>query len=87
MIYPTNRAEIYKVAIRLIEEQFLLFEFCLEMLSRSSKMAYKMIYGKTLICQDYKLLLFALISLVYHAINLKTPLILILPDNIMLEKS
>ena len=87
MIYPTNKAEIYRVASRLIEEQVLFFAFCLEMLARSSKMAYKMIYGKTLICQDYKLLLFALISLVYHAINLKTPLILILPYNSMLEKS
>ena len=61
MIYPTNRAEIYRVASRLIEEQVLFFEFCLEMLARSSKMAYKITYGKNPNCQDYKLMLNALV--------------------------
>ena len=61
MNYPTNRAEIYRVANRHIEEQFFFFEFCLETLARLSKMAYKMAYGKNLICPDYKLMLYALV--------------------------
>ena len=46
-----------------------------------------MTYGKTLICQDYKLMLFALVSLDYHAIKHKTPIIPFLTCNIMLEES
>ena len=56
MIYPTNRAEIYRVASRLIEEQVLFFKLCIEMPARSSKMAYKMTYGKHPNSQDYKLM-------------------------------
>ena len=46
-----------------------------------------MTYGKTLICQDYKLMLFALVSLDYHAINHKTPIIPLMTYNSMLLES
>ena len=41
MIYQSNGAEIFRVASRLIEEQVLFFEFCPEMLTRSSKIRCK----------------------------------------------
>ena len=87
MIYQPSEAEIYRVASRLIKEQFILFEFCLYMLGRSSKMACKKSYGKTLDCQDIKLMLFALPSLAYHAINHETLINHLLTYSSMLEGS
>ena len=86
MIYQSNRAETFRVDSILIKEQFLFFKFCLKMLTRSSKMQGKKTYEKTLICQNCKLMLYALISLDYHAINHKTPIIHLSTHNSMLEK-